>query len=94
MHRHFFRIAIFNLAIIILFALVYYSAPVNSFSLTRANKSPRFIDFIYLSTTIQSTVGLPDIVALTDMAKVCVIGQQVCMMFAIIIVVLYIRLFV
>ena len=77
--NHFLKIAILNLALILFFANVYYCLPSNSFSPTNANQPARFIDFLFLSVTIQSTVGLPDIAAINDISKTCIIIQQLCM---------------
>ena len=85
------KIAILNLALILFFANLYYYLPSNSFSLTHANQKARFIDFLYLSVTIQSTVGLPDIAAINDISKTCIIIQQLCMILSAIILFYYLR---
>lgn len=89
--NHLLKIAILNLALILLFANVYYCLPSNSFSLTHANQPARFIDFLYLSVTIQSTVGLPDIAAINDISKTCIIMQQLCMILSAFILFYYLR---
>jgi hypothetical protein len=61
---------------IFIFSLIYYSISADSFTKTRANQDARYIDCLFLSTTIQATVGLPDIVAITDKAKICIMVQQ------------------
>lgn len=73
----FLRSFIFHLCCIITFAIIYMNIP-HDFHLPFQEKSN--IDFVLLSTTIQSTVGLSSTYPLTFRSKLLVISQQLIMM--------------
>ncbi len=67
---------LFNLICIIAFALLYTFIPTSNFMPLNKNDKLTFIDFLFYSVTIQSGVGLPDVTALSDLAKICAMIQQ------------------
>ena len=73
---------IFNIFCILIFSVIYDILSSDHFILTRDKKKPTYIDFISLSITIQSTVGLTDIVPKTTLAKSIVLLQQLISMSA------------
>ena len=67
---------LFNLICIIAFTLLYTFIPASNFMPLNKNDKLTFIDFLFYSVTIQSGVGLPDVTALSDLAKICAMIQQ------------------
>ena len=74
---------IFNMAVSIIFATIYYIIPDDNFepSVARPDR-PRqpFLDYFFYSITIQSGIGLPGTIAVSDLAKVLVTIQQILLM--------------
>lgn len=82
---------IFNIIIIIIFAIIYAYIGSNNFK--RVNKQKlTYLDYLFYSVTIQTGVGLPDITAISNIAKILALIQQLILMAsAYIIIVLFIR---
>lgn len=74
------RTFVFHILCIIVFAMIYLSLS-EDFHVTEEDDRKTFIDFILLSTTIQSGVGISDIYPLSYYSKVTVIIQQMLMLF-------------
>ncbi len=74
---------IFNIIVVIIFSLIYSSMHnhnfIDSFTNTN-NKNISYIDYLFYSLTIQSGVGLPDISAVSDIAKILAMIQQFILM--------------
>jgi hypothetical protein len=67
---------LFNIICIVIFSLIYmYISPDNFAALQQKDKIS-YIDLIFYSTTIQSGVGLSDINAVSDLAKILSMIQQ------------------
>ena len=80
---------LFNIFLIVVFTFIYYYFR-ESFSDTMG-KLPKLIDYLGLSTTVQSTVGLSDILPKTNKAKLLVMLQQLLTIGGFSILLLYIR---
>lgn len=65
---------VFHIMCILFFTIIYYSKK-DLFSLNN-NKHLEFIDFLFLSTTIQAGVGYSEIYPMYDTAKIFMIIQQ------------------
>lgn len=77
-----FRTALFHIFSIIAFSLIYlyYKDDFQpSKNTDRDYKS--FINFLNLSVTIQSSVGLTDLVPISEVAKFIVMSQQILLIF-------------
>jgi hypothetical protein len=71
---------LFNLVCILLFAFIYSIISESNFMPLRSHDKLTTIDYLFYSTTIQSGVGLPDITAVTPLAKSLAIIQQLILM--------------
>lgn len=71
---------LFNILIIIIFSIIYASIPSNNFQPLNPKDKLTYIDYLFYATTIQTGVGLPDITALTDLAKILALIQQLILM--------------
>jgi hypothetical protein len=67
---------VFNIIMIVLFSFIYSSIEPHHFQPLNPKDKLTYIDFLFYSVTIQSGVGLPDITALSDLAKVLALIQQ------------------
>jgi len=67
---------VFNIITIIIFSIIYTNISPNNFQPLNPNDKLTFVDYLYYSVTIQSGVGLPDVTALSDLAKILAIIQQ------------------
>lgn len=67
---------LFNLICIIIFAIIYSIVPEKNFMPLNKNDKLTFIDYLFYSLTIQSGIGLPDVTALSDLAKILAMVQQ------------------
>lgn len=67
---------LFNIAMIILFSIIYASISKHNFESLNQKDKLTYIDFLFYSVTIQSGIGLPDVTALSDLAKILAIIQQ------------------
>ncbi len=74
------RTFVFHILCIIVFAMIYLSLS-EDFHVIQQDDTKTFIDFILLSTTIQSGVGISDIYPLSYYSKITVIIQQMLMLF-------------
>lgn len=74
------RAFIFHMLCIIVFAIIYSNLN-EDFHVTEEDDKKGFIDFILLSTTIQSGVGISDIYPLSYFSKITVIIQEMLMLF-------------
>ena len=81
---------LFNIIIIIIFTTLYYMIKAD-FSNTREGKKDSFIDKLSLAITIQSTVGLTDILPVTDRGKLLVNLQQLLSMGGFAVVLYYLK---
>jgi hypothetical protein len=73
------RTVIFHILCIIVFALIYSNISDKFHIIQQHRKS--FIDFLLLSTTIQSGVGITEIYPLSYSIKIVIIIQQMLMLF-------------
>jgi hypothetical protein len=71
---------LFNILFIVIFSFIYMSISPNNFAALQPKDKITYIDLIFYSTTIQSGVGLSDINAVTDLAKILAIIQQLIML--------------
>ena len=67
---------LFNMIVIIIFSIIYASLSPHNFEALKPKDKLSYIDYLFYSVTIQSGVGLPDITALSDLAKILTIIQQ------------------
>ena len=70
---------LFNIICIVIFSLIYMSISHDNFAALQPKDKISYIDLIFYSTTIQSGVGLADINAVTDLAKILAMIQQLIM---------------
>jgi hypothetical protein len=84
-----------NLVLVLIFGLVYWQYG-NEFSRqidkNRHNVSGNLFDFFYLSITIQAGVGYLGLIPISDLGKLLLMIQQLCMITSNIIVVYLIHL--
>jgi hypothetical protein len=71
---------IFNILAIVVFSIIYSSIDQNNFKPLNPHDKLTYIDYLFYSTTIQTGVGLPDVTALTDLAKILAGIQQIILM--------------
>jgi hypothetical protein len=74
------RTFVFHILCIIVFAMIYLSLS-EDFHVIEKDDRKTFIDFILLSTTIQSGVGISDIYPLSYYSKITMTIQQLLMLF-------------
>lgn len=67
---------LFNILMIIIFSIIYASISSNNFEPLNSKDKLTYIDYLFYSITIQTGVGLPDVTALSDLAKILAIIQQ------------------
>ena len=67
---------LFNILAIVVFSFVYYYFD-DGFKNIKNKKTNNYIDYFGLSTTLQSTVGLTDILPITNRTKMIVNLQQI-----------------
>jgi hypothetical protein len=72
------RTVLFHFLCIIVFAIVYYNIQ-SQFQGTVSHERRTFLDYIFLSTTIQASVGMSDIYPITSIGKIVMILQQLIM---------------
>ena len=72
------RTFIFHIICIVIFAFIYSNLSEDFNDIEKDKK--KFIDFVLLSTTIQSGVGISDLYPLSYYSKVAVISQQILML--------------
>jgi len=71
---------LFNLFVVFLFSFIYASIPPENFLPINKKDEMKYIDFLFYAVTIQSGIGLPDITAYTDLAKILALIQQFLLM--------------
>ncbi len=71
---------LFNIAIAIIFSIIYSSISPHNFEPSNPKDKLTYIDYIFYAITIQCGVGLPDVIALSDLAKFLVLIQQLILM--------------
>ena len=77
-----FRTAFFHIFCIIIFSLIYLYYKEDFQPAKETDKDYKsFINFLNLSVTIQSSVGISDLVPITPTAKFIVMFQQVLLIF-------------
>ena len=67
---------LFNLLTAIIFSIIYASISPNNFEPLNPKDELTYIDFLFYAVTIQSGIGLPDVTALSDLAKILVLFQD------------------
>ena len=71
---------IFNIVVVIIFSIIYLSISSRNFKPLNPKDKLTYLDFLFYAVTIQSGVGLPDVTAVGDFAKILVIIQQLMLM--------------
>jgi hypothetical protein len=71
---------VFNMIIIIMFSIIYSSISPHNFQALHPSDELTYIDYLFYATTIQCGVGLPDVTALSDLAKLLALIQQLILM--------------
>lgn len=69
-----------NICLIFLFAFIYSQIDASNFQPLNPTDKLTFVDYMFYSITIQTGVGLPDITALSDLAKILASIQQLIVM--------------
>ena len=77
--KHVFRILIFHLTCIVIFAILYYKFKTN-FDDENSVKHEKFVDYTLLATTIQAGVGITGIYPVNNIGKYLMILQQLIML--------------
>ena len=72
------RTVLFHFICIILFGIIYYNIQ-SQFQGTIKYERKSIVDYIFLSTTIQASVGMSDIYPITNTGKIVMILQQLIM---------------
>lgn len=70
----------FNIAVIILFSIIYNLIPQNNFEPLHPHDKLTYLDFVFYAVTIQSGIGLSDVNAISNLAKFLAIIQQLSLM--------------
>jgi len=71
---------LFNILSVLIFSIIYSLISPHNFEPLNPNDKLNYIDYLFYSVTIQCGVGLPDITALTDLAKILAMIQQIILM--------------
>jgi hypothetical protein len=69
------RTVLFHFLCIIVFGIIYYNIQ-SQFQGTIKYERKSIVDYIFLSTTIQASVGMSDIYPITNIGKIVMILQQ------------------
>jgi hypothetical protein len=72
------RTVLFHFLCIIVFGIIYYNIQ-SQFQGTIKYERKSIVDYIFLSTTIQASVGMSDIYPITSIGKIVMILQQLLM---------------
>uniref|UniRef100_A0A6C0KMX7 Potassium channel domain-containing protein n=1 Tax=viral metagenome TaxID=1070528 RepID=A0A6C0KMX7_9ZZZZ len=67
---------LFNILVVFIFSLIYSSILPNNFEPLNPKDKLTYVDYLFYAITIQCGVGLPDITALSDIAKILAMVQQ------------------
>jgi hypothetical protein len=71
---------VFNIICILTFSIIYASISPHNFEPLNPKDELTYIDYLFYSVTIQTGVGLPDVTALSDLAKILALIQQLILM--------------
>lgn len=71
---------LFNIITAIIFSIIYSSVSKNNFEPFNPKDELTYLDFLFYAVTIQSGIGLPDVSALSDLAKILTLIQQLILM--------------
>lgn len=71
---------LFNILTIIVFSMIYASISPHNFEPLNPKDELTYIDYLFYAVTIQSGIGLPDVTALSDLAKILALIQQLILM--------------
>jgi hypothetical protein len=71
---------IFNIIIILVFSFVYSSISPHNFEPLKPRDKLTYLDYLFYAVTIQSGIGLPDVTAVSDLAKILAMIQQLILM--------------
>lgn len=71
---------LFNILSVLIFSIIYSLISPHNFEPLNPKDKLNYIDYLFYSVTIQCGVGLPDITALTDLAKILAMIQQIILM--------------
>lgn len=72
------RTVLFHFLCILIFGIIYYNIQ-NQFQHKDEKQRQTILDYILLSTSIQSTVGFSDIFPVTNLSKIVILLQQIIM---------------
>ena len=70
----------FNIITILVFSVIYSSINSHNFAPLNPKDKLTYIDYLFYAITIQTGVGLPDVTALSDLAKILAMTQQLILM--------------
>ncbi len=71
---------IFNIITILVFSVIYSAINPHNFEPLNPKDKLTYVDYLFYAITIQTGVGLPDITALSDLAKILAMIQQIILM--------------
>jgi hypothetical protein len=71
---------LFNIVTVLIFSIIYSSISPHNFEPLNPSDKLTYVDYLFYSVTIQCGVGLPDITALSDLAKILAMIQQIILM--------------
>ena len=71
---------LFNIFAALTFSIIYSMISPHNFEPLNPNDKLTYIDYLFYAVTIQSGIGLPDVTALSDLAKILALIQQVILM--------------
>lgn len=71
---------LFNIFVVLVFALIYANIGTNNFQHLKVDTTLTYVDYFFYAITIQCGVGLPDITAITNLAKILASIQQIVLM--------------
>ena len=71
---------LFNIVVILIFSIIYSTIEQSNFQPLNPHDKLTYVDYVFYSITIQTGVGLPDITALSDLAKILASIQQLILM--------------
>jgi hypothetical protein len=78
--KYVFRALVFHLICIVIFFFIYWYLENHFIIDNKSKENVKNIDFLLLSTTIQTGVGLSDVHPVTLLSKICLIIQQLVML--------------
>lgn len=78
---------IFNLCVIFVFSIIYSVVDESNFQPLNPSDKLTYVDYLFYAITVQTSVGLPDVTALSDLAKILVSIQQLILMGSVFIII-------